>query len=147
MQKKRLIMGMVSALFCVGVFVGNPAKAEAATQAERSAYQAVFDATYYHDAYPDVAAAFGNNKTALFNHFVNYGVQEGRSASAEFNPQAYRSRYADLQQAFGSDMAAYCRHYVSYGKAEAEMAVEVEVLREHPPRQFHLQRPLPHREL
>ena len=118
MQKKRLIMGMVSALFCVGVFVGNPAKAEAATQAERSAYQAVFDATYYHDAYPDVAAAFGNNKTALFNHFVNYGVQEGRSASAEFNPQAYRSRYADLQQAFGSDRAAYCRHYVSYGKAE-----------------------------
>ena len=96
----------------------NPAVTEAATAAERSAYQAVFDADYYRSAYPDVAAAFGNNKAALFNHFVNYGLREGRSCSADFNPQAYRAKYADLQQAFGDDMAAYCRHYVTCGKAE-----------------------------
>ena len=65
-----------------------------------------------------MAAAYGNNADALLNHFISFGVKEGRNASAEFNPQAYRQRYEDLQAAFGSDMAAYCRHYVAYGKAE-----------------------------
>ena len=65
-----------------------------------------------------MAAAYGNNADALLNHFISFGVKEGRNASAEFNPQAYRQRYEDLQAAFGSDMAAYCSHYVAYGKAE-----------------------------
>ena len=97
-------------MMCAALLMTNPVSAEAATAAERNAYQAVFDADYYRSAYPDVAAAFGNNKAALFNHFVNYGLREGRSCSADFNPQAYRAKYADLQQAFGDDMAAYCRH-------------------------------------
>lgn len=105
-------------MMCAALLMTNPVSAEAATAAERNAYQAVFDADYYRSAYPDVAAAFGNNKAALFNHFVNYGLREGRSCSADFNPQAYRAKYADLQQAFGDDMAAYCRHYVTCGKAE-----------------------------
>ena len=92
---------MLAVAACAGLLMTNPAFTEAATAAERSAYQAVFDADYYRSAYPDVAAAFGNNKAALFNHFVNYGLREGRSCSADFNPQAYRAKYADLQQAFG----------------------------------------------
>ena len=44
-----------------------------------------------------MAAAYGNNADALLNHFISFGVKEGRSASAEFNPQAYRQRYEDLQ--------------------------------------------------
>ena len=87
-------------------------------KAQADFYRAVFDASYYSAAYPDVAAAYGNNADALLNHFISFGVKEGRNASAEFNPQAYRQRYEDLQAAFGSDMAAYCRHYVAYGKAE-----------------------------
>lgn len=118
MRRNHWMMGIVSIMFCMGVLFMNPTQASAATQAERNAYKAVFDVNYYHDAYPDLAAAFGTDSAALFNHFVNYGVSEGRSASAEFNPQAYRARYTDLQQAFGNDMAAYCRHYISYGKAE-----------------------------
>lgn len=110
----------MAVLFCAGMLLMNPSEARAAQGTE--SYRAVFDAQYYHDAYPDVAAAFGNDSAALFNHFVTYGVNEGRSASAEFNPQAYRARYADLQQAFGNDMAAYCRHYVNYGRAEGRCA-------------------------
>lgn len=117
-RRKYWVKKILPFLTCAGLLLTSPVFAEAATQAERSAYQAVFDADYYRSAYPDVAAAFGNNKTALFNHFVNYGLKEGRSCSADFNPQAYRAKYTDLQQAFDNDMAAYCRHYVSYGKAE-----------------------------
>lgn len=117
-KRKYWAKKVLPVLMCAALLMTSPVSAEAATAAERNAYQAVFDADYYRSAYPDVAAAFGNNKAALFNHFVNYGVKEGRSGSADFNPQAYRAKYADLQQAFGDDMAAYCRHYVTCGKAE-----------------------------
>ena len=104
-RRKYWVKKILPFLTCAGLLLTSPVFAEAATQAERSAYQAVFDADYYRSAYPDVAAAFGNNKTALFNHFVNYGLKEGRSCSADFNPQAYRAKYTDLQQAFDNDMA------------------------------------------
>lgn len=117
MRKNKWMFGILAMIFCAVLIAVNPVQAEAG-QNDRSAYRAVFDASYYHDAYPDVAAAFGTDENALFNHFVNYGIKEGRNASAAFNPQAYRQRYADLQSAFGKDMAAYCRHYVTYGKAE-----------------------------
>ncbi len=118
MKKKQWIFGILCMVFCAVAILIQPTETKAATKSERSAYRAVFDADYYYNTYPDVAAAVGNNKEALLNHFVNFGVNEGRSASATFNPQAYRQRYADLQQAFGGDMAAYCRHYVNYGQKE-----------------------------
>ena len=106
--KKEWLLGMLCVLSGVMLMVMHPVQAQAG-QADRAAYRAVFDASYYSAAYPDVAAAYGNNADALLNHFISFGVKEGRNASAEFNPQAYRQRYEDLQAAFGSDMAAYCR--------------------------------------
>lgn len=118
MKRKQWMFGMIGMLFCLMAAFVQPTEVKAATQAEKSAYRAVFDADYYYSAYPDVAAAVGRNEEGLFNHFVTFGVNEGRSGSAEFNPQAYRQRYEDLQQAFANDMAAYCRHYVNFGRAE-----------------------------
>ena len=109
-------------LLGVIILMGDSSRTQAASQSDRNAYRAVFDATYYYNAYPDVAAACGTDEEALFNHFVSFGVYEGRSASAAFNPQAYRQRYTDLQEAFGNDMAAYCRHYVTFGRAEGRNA-------------------------
>ena len=39
-----------------------------------------FDAVRYANEYPDLKNAFGNDKNALYNHYVNYGVKEGRLA-------------------------------------------------------------------
>lgn len=117
-MKKQWMRGILSILFCAMVVMLYPVQAKAASQSDRDAYRAVFDASYYYNTNPDVAAACGMDEEALFNHFVTFGVYEGRSASAEFNPQAYRQGYTDLQEAFGGDMAAYCRHYVSFGRAE-----------------------------
>lgn len=122
MKRKQWMMGIMCMFVCTAVVLLQPAETKAASQSGRSAYRAVFDASYYYSAYPDVAAAFGMDEEALFNHFVNYGVNEGRSASAEFNPQAYRQRYDDLQQAFGNNMSAYCSHYVNYGRSEGRNA-------------------------
>lgn len=118
MKRRHFLFGMLCMMVCTMMIMAYPTETKAATRAERNAYRAVFDADYYYETYPDVAAVCGSKEAALFNHFVNFGVKEGRSASADFNPQAYRQRYADLQQAFGSDMAAYCRHYVNFGAKE-----------------------------
>lgn len=122
MRKSRWMFGIWMVLVCAMAIMMHPVQTEAASQSDKNAYRTVFDASYYYSAYPDVAAACGTDEEALFNHFVNFGVYEGRSCSAEFNPQAYRQRYADLQEAFGSDMAAYCRHYVTFGRAEGRNA-------------------------
>ena len=41
-----------------------------------------FDATYYANNNPDVVAAVGNSKTALYDHYKNHGKSEGRAAYA-----------------------------------------------------------------
>lgn len=118
MKKKQWVLGFLSILFCLAV-IGAPTQTKAA---QNDAYRAVFDADYYYSAYPDLAAAYGRNGSALFSHFVTYGIKEGRSGNAEFNLQAYKQRYEDLRNAFGADDAAYCRHYVSFGKSEGRNA-------------------------
>ncbi len=122
MKRYPWLLGMLCMLMCAAGLLWQPVRAEAASQSDREAYSTVFDADYYYNTYPDVAAEYGRNDAALYEHFLVFGVAEGRSASAEYNPQAYRTRYADLQAAYGNDMTAYCRHYVAYGRAEGRIA-------------------------
>ena len=86
-------------------------------------YSVVFDADYYYSTHRDVANAFGKDNKALFNHFMTYGIYEGRQANIEFNVEAYRERYRDLSETFGSDIRTYYIHYILYGKAEGRSAV------------------------
>ncbi len=74
--KKEWLLGMLCVLSGVMLMVMHPVQAQAG-QADRAAYRAVFDASYYSAAYPDVAAAYGNNADALLNHFISFGVKEG----------------------------------------------------------------------
>ena len=48
--------------------MGNPIEAKAAE----------FDPVFYAAAYADVAAVFGTDAEALYNHYVTYGQKEGR---------------------------------------------------------------------
>ena len=48
-----------------------------------------FDAVRYSNDYADLKAAFGNDRRALYNHYVNYGAKEGRLAwSTDVNVNA-----------------------------------------------------------
>lgn len=82
----------------------------------------IFDADYYYNKYDDVAKAFGMDPAKLLEHYVTYGIKEGRDASDTFNATTYKNNYADLRKAFGSDMLSYCRHYVEYGVGEGRNA-------------------------
>jgi N-acetylmuramoyl-L-alanine amidase len=85
-------------------------------------YSPVFDASYYYSEYPDVAAVFGYDETALLEHFIVNGMSEGRQGSAEFSVEYYRNRYPDLYEAFGDDLPSYYYHYINCGKSEGRIA-------------------------
>ena len=78
----------------------------------------VFDAEFYRNTYPDVEAAFGDDEQALFNHFMMFGLKEGRIGSPILNIALYRKLYPDLDAAFGDNWNLYVLHYFRYGIAE-----------------------------
>lgn len=81
-------------------------------------YSAIYDYDYYSTKYSDIKAVFGSNKRAALQHFLTFGINEGRQGNAEFNVQYYRNRYVDLRSTFGYDLRSYYTHYVYCGKNE-----------------------------
>ena len=91
-------------------------------------YSAVFDAAYYADRYPDLKTAFGNDESALLQHFIQCGMDEGRQGSSQFDVYSYKNLYPDLRAAFGNNLKSYYMHYISSGKAEGRKATGVNTL-------------------
>lgn len=102
-------------------------------------YEENFDVEAYKEAYPDLVAAFGDDEAAYLNHYLEFGMAEGRSAGgfdaiafiinnydyfAEhglhanfpfFNVEKYKAANPDLKEAFGDDLALYLNHYLNFG--------------------------------
>jgi lipoprotein-anchoring transpeptidase ErfK/SrfK len=68
MKIKTLLLILLTVAITIFTFTIN-AKAEAATG---------FDPVYYANEYPDVVNALGTNPTLLYQHYVIFGVKEGR---------------------------------------------------------------------
>jgi len=81
-------------------------------------YGMVYNLKYYMNTYADLKSAFGLNDAAYIEHFVIYGMQEGRQGNAEFNVSYYKNRYVDLREAFGTDIKSYYTHYINNGVQE-----------------------------
>lgn len=111
---------ILAAFLMVSVMLMNNIDAFAADAVPKQ-YECVFNAEYYAARYPDLAAVFGNDGAALFNHFVTCGMAEGRQGSAEFDVNFYCAAYPDLAAAFGSNLPAYYSHYITAGKAEGRV--------------------------
>lgn len=88
-----------------------------------SKYAAVYNYKSYMTYNPDLVAAFGDNQKALFEHFINSGMKEGRQASSQFNLAAYKANNPDLVALFGDDNTKYYEHYMTNGKGEGRIAV------------------------
>ena len=52
----------------------------------------VFDAEYYADRYADLKEAYGYDEAMLYDHFINYGIEEGRAASPYFDVKFYMNQ-------------------------------------------------------
>lgn len=86
-------------------------------------YSQVFDLTYYCNNQPDVVKALGTSLSAVFGHFINNGMKEGRQAISTFNVNTYKNNYADLRSAFGDDLVKYYQHYITNGHNEGRIAI------------------------
>ena len=96
------------------------------TKAQLKAIKTLFNVKEYAEMYPDVVKAVGNSEEALWNHFVKYGLKEGRSLNKKFNVFAYRACYQDLQKAFGGDLPALYEHYATFGIKEKRNLISLE---------------------
>lgn len=114
--KKGLAIACSVDLLCSNVIDAEAAKNKGLTTL-------TFDAEYYYETYPDLQAAFPFDYEILYNHYLKYGLKEGRSGSQVFNCVVYKANYKDLQKAFGRDYMAYCIHYEQYGQFEEREAL------------------------
>ena len=85
-------------------------------------YSSVYNYSYYVNKYPDVKKSVGNNKVKALEHFVKYGMKEGRRASKNFDVYSYAYRYADLRKSFKNNLVSYYYHFMNYGVAEGRKA-------------------------
>lgn len=87
-------------------------------------YKSVYNINDYETNNSDIKNSFGLNDIAALQHFVYYGMSEGRQASpSTFNVFVYKARYTDLQVVFGNNLKAYYMHYITNGKAEGRTGI------------------------
>lgn len=91
----------------------------------------VFDAEFYAQTYPDVAAAVGTTDAdVLYQHYIVFGKAEGRLAASQatadetnFDAEFYAQTNPDVVAALGTtDADVLYQHYVQFGKAEGRLA-------------------------
>ncbi|CAO3362298.1 calcium-binding protein [Azospirillum melinis] len=76
----------------------------------------VFDGLSYLAANPDLAASYGTDSEAAFDHYRSFGWSEGRTLT--FNAAGYLADNPDLAAAFGTNTADATRHYIETGRNE-----------------------------
>ena len=141
-MKKTIRTLFVMLLTTACVFGAAPLSAQAFTLTSGT-----FNSKRYADEYCDLRAAFGYNHDALWQHYVNFGMKEGRAAystdgeratgttaqaaatvpaggiltSENFDSVRYANDYRDLRCAFGYDHGALWNHYLTFGKREGRI--------------------------
>ena len=113
MKKSFRVIALCLVLMTITMLL--PVQSLAKATVSSSVKSVVFNATYYANRYPDLKAAFGTDATKLYNHFLDYGVKEGRQASPIFNVNYYLTKNSDLKAAFGSDRERAMSHFCSNG--------------------------------
>ena len=109
-------MRKMKKLLVAGVAVSMLASSVMCTSA--MGLQDLFNAKFYAQANKDVAKAYGDNEDALYEHYLNWGMAEGRQMNPTLDVVEYRRVYGDLNRDFGADWDAYVNHYFTLGHDE-----------------------------
>ena len=86
-------------------------------------YSSIYDFDYYEKTNLDIKKTFGLNDSAVLQHFINTGTNEGRQGSASFNVYSYKAGNGDLRNAFGDNLKQYYMHYLNTGKKEGRSGI------------------------
>ena len=116
-RRRTVAFILVTLITIISVLPLNAVSVCAATANPRN-LEELFDAEFYAYKYPEVAAAVGNDEKALFNHFVQHGINEGETCSPYLNVAQYRANYTDVAQAFDHHWDDIVNHYFTNGIKE-----------------------------
>ncbi len=75
-----------------------------------------FNAEYYQQRYADLG---GLSNQQLFQHFVNFGINEGRQGSSSFSVKTYLENSSGLQQLGFTNQQAV-EHFIRFGVDEGQ---------------------------
>ena len=79
----------------------------------------VIEPTYYADHNRDVYDEFGYNTQKLLNHWVKFGIRDGRSSSPVFDVRYYLKHNPDLATTLGREnFAKATEHWYKNGRKE-----------------------------
>ncbi|WP_349948165.1 YHYH domain-containing protein [Lacrimispora sp. BS-2] len=81
-------------------------------------YKLVFDSTFYYNNNSDLQTTIGNNEQKLLEHFVFYGMAEGRKGCSDFDVMIYKDNNIDLAATYGDDFKKYYEHFMECGHNE-----------------------------
>lgn len=87
-----------------------------------------FDVQNYRENYSDLNNAFGNDWKSYLDHYLTYGLSEGRDGGGMFDAVSYANRYEDLKEAFGYDVTKLWAHYEQFGVNEGRNAISQAVM-------------------
>lgn len=89
---------------------------------KESDYSPIYDYDYYIQCNEDVKNAYNGDRAKTLEHFIQYGMKEGRNSHPQFDVYFYKNAYEDLQKAYGDDLKSYYIHYNEYGYKEKRQA-------------------------
>lgn len=81
----------------------------------------LFDETYYLGEYQDVADNLASSNTFVYgyDHFIKFGIQEGRNPSLWYNESFYLANNGDVVDAINQGtFKSGLEHYLNYGHLE-----------------------------
>lgn len=81
----------------------------------------LFNAEWYLAQNPDVAAAVRAGRISAQDHFVRYGMSEGRSPLSLFDPEFYLAQNSDVAAAVRAGVMSAAEHLLMFGQAEARV--------------------------
>lgn len=82
----------------------------------------LFDADLYYSLYPDLQKAFGRDYNKLREHWLIFGINEGRRGSYVFDSHYYFAAYEDLRKAIGPNCRELYNHFKVFGIKEGRKA-------------------------
>ncbi len=120
-------LGWVAGVYAASSPAPSPAPAPSrpAARPQTFAEKLAFHAVYYANRYGDLKAAYGYDETKLYQHWINYGIKEGRSGSPVFDAAYYLACNIDVAQAYGSrNYTVGYQHFITHGWKEGRSTSE-----------------------
>ena len=77
-----------------------------------------FDYNLYNLLNKDLQNAFHGDKNKLYEHYLSFGIKEGRICSYIFDPLFYMNCNEDLKNNFKGDMEGLFNHFINFGIKE-----------------------------